>query len=368
MVFMFIALSVIVFMNYVVYRGLVLTLMVPDNVKFMLGVLIFVCTVIELVSLAFFKSRAIPSWFNTLGLSLFGVSFMLFALTVVYDVFYLGTKKLPFDATRRDAVVKFLNLSAIGVGLIYIIGGFLGGAQKPKIKNVKVKIKNLKNPLKIAQLTDVHIGEYLKEEFLDDIVKRVNASSPDAVVITGDLVDLEITQIEDTLLGLKNLKSKYGTFYVPGNHEYYHGVGPIMEYVESLGIKVLRNENVQFGGINLAGAYDISAFRANSIYKPDIKKALAGIDADLPTVFLAHQPKQIEEFDDKTPVDLMLSGHTHAGQIFPFSLLVRLAQPYLYGLYKHNEKMQIYVSSGAGFWGPPIRFLAPSEIAMINMV
>ena len=138
----------------------------------------------------------------------------------------------------------------------------------------------------------------------------------------------------------------------------------ILEKISSLGIKVLGNKNEKVGGINLAGVYDLAGFRFKNL-EPNLDDALAGRDETLPTILLSHQPKFIKTM--QKDVDLVLCGHTHAGQIFPFGILVLLDQGFLHGLYKINDKMQAYVSSGTGFWGPPVRIFAPSEIAILNL-
>jgi predicted MPP superfamily phosphohydrolase len=200
------------------------------------------------------------------------------------------------------------------------------------------------------------------------MVLEVNLLKADLVVITGDLVDIKLDKANKCLELLKNLESKYGTYFVVGNHEYFHNIEAIIKKVKSLGIRVLENENVYIGekakGFNLAGVYDIFGYRTNT-YVPDLQKALLG-KADAPTVLLAHQPRYIEEV--KGEVDLMISGHTHGGQIYPFRFLVKLVQPYIAGLYRHNEQLQIYVNRGTGFWGPPMRLGASSEITKIILV
>ncbi|MGB5866953.1 MAG: metallophosphoesterase, partial [Arcobacteraceae bacterium] len=153
-----------------------------------------------------------------------------------------------------------------------------------------------------------------------------------------------------------------------GNHEYIHGVEEIIQTVNSLGIKTLENENLYIGeensGFNLAGVYDVAGYRREH-HMPDLEKALHNQDSDSPTVLLAHQPRYINEV--KEGVDLVLSGHTHGGQLYPFRVLVKIVQPYLAGLYQHNENTQIYVNKGTGFWGPPMRLGASSEITQIYL-
>ena len=179
-------------------------------------------------------------------------------------------------------------------------------------------------------------------------------------------MDLSGGDIENNLNELKNIKSQYGTYFIVGNHEYFHGARDIMDYLMSINIHVLENSNYYIGekdiGFNLAGVYDIFGYKANYL-KPDINKALIGT-SNSPTVLLAHQPKFIDEVVN---VDLVLSGHTHGGQIFPFNYLVKLAQPYIKGLHQHNEHTQIYVNKGTGFWGPPMRLGATAEITKIQL-
>lgn len=249
----------------------------------------------------------------------------------------------------------------------YFWRGFYEGLARPKIKETPIYLDNLDKELKVILLTDMHVGSLLQKDFVNYIVEEVNQQKVDMVLIGGDLVDENIEKVKSFLLPLNNLKSTHGTFYVPGNHEYYHGIEPILSFLNTLDMTILGNECVHLGGINLCGVYDYFA-RKRQDFAPDIDKALKKRDSSKPTILLAHQPKQIRSLKESHSIDLVLSGHTHAGQIFPFSLLVKLAQTYLYGLYKHSGTTQIYVSSGAGYWGIPLRFLAPSEIAYLRLL
>lgn len=234
-----------------------------------------------------------------------------------------------------------------------------------EVQKIDIEIKNLKKPYKIVQLSDIHIGGLIEKSFIENIVQKANALNPDIVVITGDLIDIDVSKASKTLAELSKLNSRLGTYYTVGNHEYFHSIEKIISAVKSLGIKVLENENVYIGeegeGFNLAGVYDIFGYRAKK-YVPDLQKALKG-KKDSPTILLAHQPRFIYEVT--SGVDLMLSGHTHGGQLYPFKYLVKLQQPYTSGLHKHNEELQIYVNKGTGFWGPPMRLGASSEITEI---
>ena len=298
--------------------------------------------------------------------SLIGISFMLFSIAILYDLFHIPLNKVPFDKSRRLMLKTILDVTMLILAFSYMIRGFFNGFKEPQIKEMDIKIDGLKEELNIVQISDVHIGKSLGKDFFDMIVKKINTLDADLVVIVGDLVDLPADEIGDKLDSLKDIKSRYGVYFVSGNHEYFHGVEAICEYLQSLHVKVLNNENsVIDGKINLVGISDLMGRRLG-VLKPDLKKALLHVKPDLPTILLAHQPKITKELKNEK-IDLILSGHTHGGQIFPFGLLVLLDQPYLSGLYQHSKKTQIYVSTGAGYWGPPVRILAPSEIVHIKL-
>jgi predicted MPP superfamily phosphohydrolase len=246
------------------------------------------------------------------------------------------------------------------------VQGFLGGMSPPRIREVDVFIEGLTQELSIVQISDVHIGKTLGKAFMDDIVAQVNRLDADIVVITGDLVDMPVDKIGDRLESLRHIQSSAGVFFVPGNHEYFYGVEEIMGYLDFLGVHVLSNRSLNIGNIiNLAGVTDMMGKRFD-LLPPDLSQALLHVTPELPTILLSHQPKIVKEMKDEK-VDLILSGHTHGGQIFPFGLLVLLDQPYLSGLYQHNARTQVFVSNGSGYWGPAVRVMAPSEIVKINL-
>lgn len=306
----------------------------------------------------------IPDWLYFMFSLPIGVLFLLFCTAVIYDITRVLLFFTPISHSRRIFFKKSLDISSLAVATALTLRS-LYEARFVKLEHVNVKIKNLKKSYKIVQLSDIHIGGLIEETFIKDIVQRVNALNPDIVVITGDLVDVDIVHAGSTLHELTKLESQFGTYFIVGNHEYFHGVQKIINTVKSLGIKVLENENVYIGeeenGFNLAGVYDVLGYRVKT-HMPDLNKALHG-KKESPTVLLAHQPKYIEEVT--SGVDLMLSGHTHGGQLYPFKFLVSLQQPYISGLHQHGESLQIYVNKGTGFWGPPMRLGASSEITEI---
>ena len=308
----------------------------------------------------------IPNWLYFIFSIPIGLLFLLFCTAIIYDISQVILTKVPISDSRRGFFKKSLDISSLLIASS-LSARSIYEARFVKLEKVDIKIKNLKKSYKIVQLSDIHIGGLIDKSFMDDIVKRVNDLNPDLVVITGDLIDIDISRAKDAVNALNGLNSKYGTYFIVGNHEYFHNIDKIIKKVKSIGIRVLENENVYIGeeneGFNLAGVYDIFGYRVNS-HMPDIQKALKD-KKDAPTILLAHQPRYIEEVTDG--VDLLLSGHTHGGQLYPFRFLVKLQQPYISGLHQHNKNLQIYVNKGTGFWGPPMRLGASSEITEIRL-
>ena len=303
-----------------------------------------------------------------LSSSFIGFTFMLFVIAVIYDLTITVSKRVPVDHSRRRTLKLIFDVTMLVAAFAYLFRGFSQGIQFPEINRVKVNIKDFPlDNFNLVQLTDVHVGRTIKRDFIEKLVKTTNALKPDMVVITGDLVDLPVSQIEYDLYPFKNLNAP--TYFIIGNHEYFHGVGEAVEYMKSLGVIPLLNEHVVIGKgdkqFNLVGLTDVIGMRTDFL-PPDPEAAYLGADQNKSCIVLAHQPRMISDMDDYR-CDLMLSGHTHGGQIFPFGLLVMTAQPYLAGLYQHAKDRQIFVSRGTGYWGPPLRFMAPSEISQISV-
>ena len=298
--------------------------------------------------------------------SFIGVTFMLFVVAVIYDLTVTVSKRVPVDHSRRRTLKLIFDVTMLIAAFAYLLRGFTQGVKFPELNRVLVKVKDFPfDKYNIVQLTDVHVGRTIKHDFIEKLVEKTNSLKPDMVVITGDLVDLPISQIEYDLYPLKDINAP--TYFILGNHEYFHGAGETVEYMKSLGIVPLLNDHAVIGEgdkqFNLVGLTDVSGYRVDFM-PPDPKATYAKLDQNKSCIVLAHQPRMISDMDDYR-CDLMLSGHTHGGQIFPFGLLVMTAQPYLAGLYEHAPNRQIFVSRGTGYWGPPLRFLAPSEISQI---
>ncbi len=359
--------------HYYVWARLVRDAALPAPWGRILGIAVVVLFVVLMSGFVAF--RVLP---RAIGAPITWVAYTWLGL-VFFLVFALGAADLgrmialrikegpgPVDPERRLAISRiFGGLAAVaGVGMS---GAGVASALSPvAVSRVRVAIGKLAKPasgMRIVQLSDVHVGPTIGKGFIDDVVARVNALSPDVVAITGDLVDGSVEELAEHVAPLAKLQAKHGVFFVTGNHEYYSGAAEWIAHLGTLGIRVLRNEHVRIGGehgFDLAGIDDHSAH-------PDLRRALHGRDDSRACVLLAHQPRGIE-LADELGVDLQLSGHTHGGQMFPWNLFVRLQQPFVAGLHRLAKGAQIYVSRGTGYWGPPMRLGAPAEITEIELV
>lgn len=306
-----------------------------------------------------------------------GVGFVLFVVTLLYQFLTLMLRLLAwlfpkFSEKRRRFFQNALNLTSGIFALGYLGAGLIEGRLVPKIERVKIPLKNLKIPLNAVQISDLHIGGLIEENVVRQIVQQVNTLKPDFIVLTGDIIDTEVARVPKAMAELAHFNAPLGVYFVTGNHEYFHDIQPLLENLKSIGIRVLENECVPLMRnnevvLNLAGVYDLFGRRIG-VLEPNLEQALKDRVESQPLILLAHQPKFAFEVQAAHKVDLILSGHTHGGQIFPFRFLVKLEQPYLAGLYQHSPTTQIYVNRGTGFWGPPMRILARAEITYFEFV
>lgn len=368
MIFVFSAIFLIIMAaaNFYIYRRFLKVLTPPISyfasiipATLMIGEIAFI---VEAATHIFIES---PTLYAILS-SFIGITFLLLVISLVYDLTISVSKKVPFDQERRRFIKVIFDVTMLIAAASYLLRGLSQGIKFPYLNNINVTIKDFPfDNYSIVQLTDIHVGRTIKHAFVKQLVSRANELSPDLVVITGDLVDLPIDYIKHDLAPLKSLEAP--TYFILGNHEYFHDPIPILEHLKTLGIHLLMNESVligeEKGGFDLVGINDLTGERMEFM-PPDYDKAFKNTKPERPCVVLAHQPKTIEILENRR-CDLMLSGHTHGGQIFPFGFLVMMAQPYLAGLHQHSSDKQIFVSRGAGYWGPPLRVLAPSEISQI---
>jgi predicted MPP superfamily phosphohydrolase len=275
------------------------------------------------------------------------------------------------EETRRLFLSRAsVSVAAMGSAMVTGFGvrSAVGDITKPVVEIKLPRLPKALSGFKIVQLSDIHIGSVLGVDFLNYVVAETNALRPDMVVITGDLVDSSVRMIGADIAHLRNLKSRHGTYFVTGNHEYYSNAAEWVPFLRKIGLKVLMNERVSIGdsafSFDLAGVPDDRGGWYGQAHAPDLAQALKGRDPERELVFLAHRPTAIK-WAETHEVGLQLSGHTHGGQFFPLEYIIRLMFPYVAGHHHHNELTQIYVSRGTGFWGPPMRVASPAEITTI---
>jgi predicted MPP superfamily phosphohydrolase len=272
----------------------------------------------------------------------------------------------PTDPSRRLLLARSLAAAA-GLTAVATTGyGVSQALGRPRIARRQIVLSKLPRSMdgfRVALVSDIHLGPLLGRGHTERIVDMINGLSADLVAVVGDLVDGSVAELGHAAEPLARLRSRRGSYFVTGNHEYFSGYQEWITEIGSFGLTVLRNRRVEVDGIDLAGVNDATggAYRDG----PDYDRALHGRDPAKPVVLLAHQPIQVYEAE-KRGVDLQLSGHTHGGQIFPFGYLVRLQQPVLAGYARFGDT-QLYVTRGAGFWGPPVRVGAPPDITLIEL-
>ena len=304
--------------------------------------------------------------FSSLLVGTFLRDVLLIALGVVHTF-----TPLLFSYERLASVsAQVVPVAALVVTAI----GLWNARRIARVVEVDVPIAGLPRELEgftIAQISDVHVGPTIRRSYVEGIVDAVNALDADVVAITGDLVDGGVPQLREHVAPLANLRARHGSFFVTGNHEYYSGALAWMEELKRLGIRVLHNEHVVLergsSRLVIAGVPDYNAGLFHETHASDPAAALAGAPLDARAkILLAHQPRTAPAAA-KAGFDLQLSGHTHGGQFWPWNHFVRLQQPFTAGLHR-MDGLWVYVSRGTGYWGPPKRFGAPSEITRLRLV
>lgn len=336
--------------------------------------------VISLLDLIKEKSKT----FSLLAFINFGFLTILIFLAITTDIFiYLYFKFFhsteasdisqipPTGESRKDFLLRIINPSILGLTATITGYGYTEALSDWAVEKVSVPIPNLPEELKnlkIVQISDIHVGPTIKRDTIERLVDKVNSLDPDLIAITGDLVDGSVLSLRNDVEPLSRLKSKFGSFFCTGNHEYYSGAISWTRELQRLGITVLLNESkviqVSNKNILISGVTD---YRAGSILPEHETNPEACLvnqpECDL-KILLAHQPKSIFR-SHKLGFHIQLSGHTHGGQYFPGNILIHLFQEYVKGLYKHGDTW-LYVNRGTGYWGPPIRTGLPPEITIVS--
>ncbi len=310
------------------------------------------------------------AWVAFLTMGLFS-SF--FVLTLLRDVALLATRWW-LAASTYAALVHNSAVVVTAIAFLFTLIGFFNARRSARVVKVDIPIAGLPQALhgfSIAQISDVHVGPTIKRRYVDAIVNKVNALHADVIALTGDLVDGSVGQLKSHVEPFARLKARHGSYFVTGNHEYYSGERDWSREFTRLGMNVLKNQHVVLnhddGTVVLAGVTDYSAHHFDPQQRSDPSAALHGAPSNSGAkILLAHQPRSAAAASS-AGFDLQLSGHTHGGQFWPWNLFVRFQQPFTAGLHRLN-RLWVYTSRGTGYWGPPKRVCAPSEITRIRLV
>jgi predicted MPP superfamily phosphohydrolase len=310
------------------------------------------------------------------GLFAMGLFSSLLVATFLRDVLLIAVGAVQASGAVFVPFARMEEVTALLVpcfALAATVIGLWNARRIARIVEVEVPIRGLPGALEgfsIAQISDVHVGPTIRRGYVQGIVDAVNSLQADVVAVTGDLVDGSVPQLREHVEPLAQLNARHGRYFVTGNHEYYAGALPWMEELRRLGLRVLHNEHVVIeragGKVVVAGVPDYSAGHFHETHASDPTRAIAGAPADAHAkVLLAHQPRTAPAAA-RAGFDLQLSGHTHGGQFWPWNHFVRLQQPFTAGLHR-LDGLWVYVSRGTGYWGPPKRFGAPSEITLLRL-
>jgi hypothetical protein len=303
------------------------------------------------------------------GDTLLGVVWLLFAWSLLGMVARLVLRLAGVPDSTRCRVVA---LAVLAVVIVLAVAGHRAAMRVPRTKTVDVSIPGLGSDLdglRVVVLADTHYGPINRTAWSEGVARAVNGLRPDVVCHAGDLADGSVDQRRGQVAPLGTIDATMAKLYITGNHEYFSGAQDWLDHMATLGWEPLHNRHRVLrrgtAEVVFAGIDDPTGTSSGLTgHGPDLTAALAGTPPETPVVLLAHQPKQVS-LAAAAGVSLQISGHTHGGQIWPFHLLVMLDQPSLAGLTRHGTATQLYTSRGTGFWGPPFRVFAPSEITLL---
>jgi len=306
------------------------------------------------------------------GYTWMGFLFLFVAAAAVLDLYrllvFVGAHTLggPFDKWALSSKVLFFTALCACV-----VGGVYAQMEATWIQREHVVIESPKIPetpgrFRIVQISDVHLGLIMGKRQLSRILNIVRAAKPDILVSTGDLLDGQIDGIDELATAFQQIKPPYGKYAVNGNHEYYVGIEKARGFCKAAGFTLLSHETFDIPGIlTIAGVDDLASNRFGLVGRVTENQLLSGIPRDRFVLVLKHRPVLNE--GSKGLFDLQLSGHTHRGQIFPFSLIIKMLYPIDAGLLNLADGSLLYVNRGSGTWGPPMRLLAPPEVTIIDL-
>lgn len=330
------------------------------------GLVISTCLVpLGLLARFVVARQAQADWLSWLGGLVMGLFSSVLVLTVLRDVILL--------LADTPSLAKPTAIAVLVLASLFTLVGYVNARRVARVVSVDIPLTNLPKELAgftMVQLSDIHVGPTIKREYVQAIVDRVNQLDADLVAITGDVVDGSVEQLRVHTAPLGGLRSRHGSYVVTGNHEYYSGAAAWMREFERIGLLGLDNRHVVIAHRGarfvLAGVSDFSAAAFDAAQASDPDAALAGSPPDLLRILLAHQPRSASAAE-ASGFDLQLSGHTHGGQFWPWNHFVPLQQPFTAGLHRLG-RLTVYTSRGTGYWGPPKRFGAPSEITLLRLI
>ena len=350
-------------LNYYVYRHVKFGLNLSRRASHLLLAVILLAA-LSFIPVEILDRRYHAAWIRPL---LYASSVWLGLVAIAFSVFVL------VDAARIVVRAPGFRYRATLCALVLIAaaGGYslYNQSGRPAVKELRIPVAKLPAEMDgftIVQLSDLHVDLSKSGPWLQDLVARTLALSPDLIVITGDLIDADICRLDDFCRTLRELKAPFGVIAVTGNHEFYAGIPLFMEIAARSDIRVLRNERLLIAGaIELAGIDDARAARRfeNITPQESLAKAFEKVDFKRPVILLSHQP-DVFDLARSQGADLQLSGHTHAGQLPPMDLLVQLLFEYPFGLYK-RDGAYLYTTCGSAFWGPPMRLFSRPEIVKV---
>ncbi len=305
---------------------------------------------------------------GSLWLGLMTFLFILFILLNLIQLFtFILSKNHLFPIINEIIVRKYLILGILWISILLTMIGFFNSCY-PVVKKISINTnKNLPKPIKIVALSDLHLGDLFFPKHVSDLAKRINQLKPDIVLFVGDVLseDNSLLKHEDIGNQFKAIQSTYGVYAVPGNHEYIGGIAKSLAYFQEHQIEVLRDSTIIRDHFIVVGRDDYSKNRFSSSPRKKLSELMIEDSKEIFTIVMDHQPLSLKEAQ-RYPVDLLISGHTHNGQIFPFNLITKSIFDNSWGLQIYN-KLYYYVSCGYGFWGPPIRLGNRPEIILFEV-
>ena len=343
------------------------------NVALIILIVIMILAPIVVRTSERYGYEALARFMSYAGYIWMGVLFLFFISSLLFDLYrllmYTGTLILRRDLSHLVPVPLYTFIIPVLISLGINIYGYF---EAKNIRIEKITIQSSKIPeavgrIRIVQMSDVHIGLIVRDERLQRIVEEIKKADPDILVATGDLLDGQINHLEEPLAILRAINPRYGKFAITGNHEFFAGIDQALAFIKDAGFVVLRGKGLNVAGmINIAGVDDPTGVRFGLARQVSERKMLSELAGRYFTLFLKHQP--VIDNDAVGYFDLQLSGHTHGGQIFPFNFVTKRFYPLDRGFFNLSNHSRLYVSRGAGTWGPPVRFLSPPEIAVIDLI